>query len=219
MPIFLLIRHGDHPLLPRRLAGRMPGVHLSPNGLTQANSLADLLSEAPLKAVYSSPMERALETAAVLAERKGLPVQVCPGIMEIDYGKLVGRTFKQLGRTKLWKVVQASPADVRFPGGETLAEAQARAVAALEDLVAAHAPEDMLALFTHGDLIRLLVAHYLQIPINLANRLGVSTASITVLHRDKEGRTYVPHLNQIQGFAIKPPTPPEKKPSRKKPAS
>jgi probable phosphomutase (TIGR03848 family) len=203
MPTFLLIRHGDHPLLPKRLAGRMPGVHLSQNGQTQANTLADLLSEAPLKAIYSSPMERAQETAAVLAERKGLPVQICLGINEVDYGKWMGRTFKQLGRIKLWKVVQSNPAEVRFPGGETLAEAQARAVLALEELAVAHAPEDLLALFSHGDMIRMLVAYYLQIPINLANRLGVNTASITILHRDKEGRTYLPHINQVPGFALK----------------
>ena len=203
MPTFLLIRHGDHPLLPKCLAGRMPGVHLSPHGQEQARALADLLGPAPIKAIYSSPLERALETAAPLAERKGLEVQVCAGVIELDYGQWMGRTFKQLERIKLWKVVKTTPSAVRFPEGETLGEAQARAAAGLEALAAACAEDDLVAVFTHGDIVRLLVAHYLQMPLDVYNRLGVNPASITVLHRDKEGRTWVPHINQVAGFEIR----------------
>ncbi len=203
MTTLLLIRHGENDMVGRGLAGRAPGVHLNEKGRQQAEAVAQALAKAPLKAIYSSPMERALETAAPLAERKGLEIQVCQGVIELEYGQWMGRTFKQLERIKLWSVVKNTPSQVRFPGGETLGEAQARAVAALEALAAGCGEEDLLAIFTHGDIVRLLTAHYLQMPLDVYNRLGANTTSITVLHRDKEGRTWIPHINQIAGFEIK----------------
>ncbi len=178
-------------------------MHLSPHGVEQAQKLAEMLAMAPIKAIYSSPMERALETAAPLAERKGLEVQICQGVIELDYGSWMGRTFKQLERIKLWSVVKNTPSQVRFPGGETLGEAQVRAVAALEAIAAGCGEEDLLAIFTHGDIVRLLTAHYLQMPLDVYNRLGANTTSITVLYRDKEGRMWIPHINQIAGFEIR----------------
>ena len=120
MPTLLLIRHGDNEFIARnKLAGRLPGVHLNEKGRQQAEVLAQLLLKAPLRAIYSSPMERAVETAQPLAAALGLEVQIRPQLIELNYGNWQGRTFKQLARIKLWKEVQNNPVGVRFPGGET----------------------------------------------------------------------------------------------------
>ncbi len=195
MAVLLLIRHGENDLIGKGLAGRMPGVHLNGEGRRQAQELAAQLGGARLKAIYSSPLERALETAQPLASRHGLPVQVREGLIEVDYGRWQGRSFKQLRRTSLWKQVLVAPAGVRFPGGESLAEVQERAVEEMERIAADHEAGDLVALFTHAEVIRLATAHYLKMPLNEFQRLAADTASLTVLvHRD--GRVMVPQVNQ-----------------------
>ena len=205
MPTLLLIRHGDNDFIRRnRLAGRTPGVHLNEKGCQQAESVAQILKQAPIKAVYSSPMERAVETARPLAAVHGLEVQIRPGLIELNYGDWTGRTFKQLGRIKLWKEVNINPAGVTFPGGESFLGVQQRVVDELEAIAGLHGEDEVVACFTHGDIIRLAAAHFLQMPLNAYQRLSVQTASITVVVRTKE-HTYVPHINQITGFEIKLP--------------
>lgn len=204
MPTLLLIRHGENDTVGKRLAGRTPGVHLNARGHEQAQALVPLLGKAPLKAIYSSPMERAVETAQPLAAALGLEVLVRPGLIEIDYGMMRWKTIKQLRRMKLWKDVLGNPAGVRFPGGESFVEAQARVAAELEAIVALHAEEELVACFTHADVIRLAVAHYLQMPLNAYSRLNASTTSVTVLVRIKD-QVFIPHINQVAGFEIKAP--------------
>ncbi len=212
MPIFLLIRHGDNDLMRKYLVGRTPGVHLNGKGQQQAAYLVRMLSDAPLAAIYSSPIERAMETARPLAEARGLVIHECPGFLELDYGEWMGRTFRQLQRTKLWKQLKVDPSEVRFPGGESICEAQERAVSELESIIPAHDDRALIACFTHGDIVRLLVAHYLEMPLRAYQKLSVSPASITLLAIDKEKHAYLLHLNQVEGLDLKPP----QKKSRKK---
>jgi broad specificity phosphatase PhoE len=212
MPTLLLIRHGENDFVGKKLAGRMPGVHLNEHGRKQAEMVKEALCKAPLKAIYSSPMERAVETAQPLAAALGLEVQIRPGLIELDYGKFQGRTFKQLRRTKLWKDVQGNPVIVRFPNGESFIEAQQRVTAELEAIVALHGEEDVVACFTHGDVIRLTVARYLQMPLNAYQSLAANTVSITVLVRVKD-QVFLPHINLVSGFEIKLPEKKEKKES------
>jgi len=127
MPTILLIRHGENEYVAKgRLAGRLPGVHLNERGRQQAEAVADFLSKAPIKAIYSSPLERCVETAQPLSERLGLPVILRDNLLEIDFGDWQNKTLKQLRRRKLWKVVQGNPARMQFPEGETFANAQVR---------------------------------------------------------------------------------------------
>src|SRR3954452_18283038 len=102
MTTILLIRHGENNMVGKRLAGRLPDVHLNDRGKQQAQQLAEALCKAPLKAIYSSPLERAVETAEPLAAELGLPVQIAPGLIELGYGDWQGKTLKQLSRLKLW---------------------------------------------------------------------------------------------------------------------
>jgi probable phosphoglycerate mutase len=183
MTYLLLIRHGENEYTRTgKLAGWTRGVHLNETGKKQALALAERLSKAPIAAIYSSPLARARETAAPLAKAKGLRVTVHNGLGEVRYGEWTGQSLKRLARTRLWRVVQQHPAAMRFPEGETFRAVQARAVEAVEDIARAHAKErGLVAAFSHGDVIKLVVAHYLGLPLDLFQRLAVSTASITAL--------------------------------------
>jgi len=205
MPTILLIRHGENDYVGRRLAGRLPGVHLNEKGRKHAHEVAEALCNAPVKAIYSSPLERAMETAEPLAQVLGLPVLPRPGLQEIDFGSWQGKTMKQMARMKLWKVVQGSPSQVRFPGGESFSEAQQRMVAELEDIAAGHEPDDLIACFSHSDAIKLAVAHFLGMPLDNFQRLAVSTCALSIVHLPKEGPPHVSHINQVLRFEIRPP--------------
>lgn len=184
MPTILLIRHGENDMLKKGLAGRLPAIHLNEAGQRQAQEIASALAAAPIKAIYSSPMERALETAQPLAQAKGLEVQVLAGLNEVDFGDWQGASYTDLQKEALWKQVQEDAQAVRFPGGETLVEVQQRAVAEIERLAAESGEKDVAACFTHGDVVRLLTAHYLNMALNDFQRLLTFTASITTLHFD-----------------------------------
>ena len=134
MTIILMIRHGENDFLGKRLAGRLPGVHLNEAGKQQARDLVPLLAAAPVQAIYSSPMERARETAQPLAEARGLEIQIVEGLNEINYGEWDGKTFEELRQFELWHKLRENPGDVRFPGGESFQEAQQRVGEVLEKI-------------------------------------------------------------------------------------
>ncbi len=177
----LLIRHGENEYVStHRLAGRLPGVHLNDRGRSQAETVVQWLAEQALDAVYSSPLERCVETATPLALAKGLPVRVDWGLAEVEYGEWQGRALPELGKLPEWGLVQHYPSLFRFPGGETLREVQQRAVAAVERLRDAH-PDQVLALFSHGDVIRTVLAHYLGVPLDLFQRIAIDTGAVSCL--------------------------------------
>lgn len=182
MPTLLLIRHGDNDYLKKgRLAGQLPGVHLNETGREQAAELARTLAGVPLKALYSSPLERAVETAEPLAMALRLEVQPRPDLTDTDVGAWAGRSWKALRRTKVWKVIQQTPSRFQFPGGETFVQTQNRVTAALEAIAAAHAARDLIAVIFHADPIKLAVAHYIGLPLDHFQSLMVDTGSVSVL--------------------------------------
>ncbi len=177
----LLIRHGENDWVgTHRLAGRTPGVHLNDNGQRQSARLAELLAGQPISAVYSSPLERCLETATPVAAALGLSVIPEPGVVEVDYGEWQGGNLKELAKTPEWQLVQHHPGSFCFPGGESLHQVQARAVWTVERLVREH-PNRLIAVFSHGDVIRTTLAHYMGTPIDLFQRLIIGTASVSAL--------------------------------------
>lgn len=210
MATFLLIRHAANDFTGKRLIGRRPGVHLNEEGRRQANLLAQALREMPFKAIYSSPMERAVETAEPLAALLGLPVQVCPGLNEVDFGTWVGKTLKQMRRMKLHKTVQEKASEVQFPGGESFTAAQARVCAELDGINAGLGDEDIVAVFSHADAIRLAVSHYLGLPLDNFQRLGAEPISITSLHLPREGFPRLAMINHVINREFKPPPEQEK---------
>jgi len=182
MATLLLIRHGENDFVGRRLAGHLPGVHLNAKGRHQAEVIAAMLRQEPIVAIYSSPLDRTMETAEPLARDLFLAITPHPGLAEVDFGDWQGKSISYLKRLKLWQSVQKTPSQVRFPNGETFIESQARIVAALEVINAAHGEKERVACFSHCDTIRLAVAHYLDMPLDSFQRLTINPASITRLH-------------------------------------
>jgi probable phosphoglycerate mutase len=175
-----LIRHALTESTGKQLTGWTPGVHLSPKGEEQAERLADRLSGFPLRALYSSPLERCRETARPVAAAAGMKVTVRADLGEVRFGDWTGRSLSQLRRTKLWSVVQSNPSRVRFPEGESLLEVQARAVRECERIAASH-PNGAVAIFSHADVIKLVLAWFSGTHTDLFQRLAVSPASVSAV--------------------------------------
>jgi probable phosphoglycerate mutase len=176
MTTFYLIRHGQNEYVARgKLAGRLPGVHLDERGRAQAEALAIQLQAVRFQAIT-------LETAEPLAARQGKPLQSLEDLLEVDYGRWQGASLKALHRRNLWAVVQRQPSLARFPQGESFFEAQVRIVGALETLREKHpSRKARIACIFHSDPIKLAIAHYLGLPLDLFQRLTVEPASVSVL--------------------------------------
>lgn len=181
MPTLFLIRHGENDyLVKNKLPGRIPGIHLNERGREQAAELSKTLSQLPIKAIYCSPLERAVETAKPLAQSLGLEIQIRDDLADTDVGKWAGRSWKVLSHTRIWKVVQNTPSQFLFPGGETFIHAQERVVSTLEAIISAY-KDELIAVVCHGDPIKLNVAHFLGMPLDKFQRITISTGSVTIL--------------------------------------
>jgi probable phosphomutase (TIGR03848 family) len=188
MTTFLLIRHANCDPVGRSIAGRRPGIHLNAEGKKQALALAARLSQLALAGVYSSPLERARETAEPIAAKHALEVHTAPGLNEIDFGEWTGRTLTELDAVPDWRAFNSFRSGTRAPGGETMLEIVARAVAELDRLRRAHpSPEALIALVSHGDVLRGIVAHCLGVPLDLFQRIELSPASVSILTLDSHG--------------------------------
>ena len=203
MPVVLLIRHGENDYVKkRRLAGRLPGVHLNKKGQKQAQLLAEMLAKAPIKAIYSSPLERTLETAEPLAKALGVEVVPHPGLIEVDCGEWQDQSLGKLRRTKSWKLVQSAPSRFGFPGGESFAAAQLRIANEIHLLAAQYEPKDMIICVSHSDPIRLAIAYFIGLPLDMFQRLQISPASISTLFIGRGGSSLI-SMNQAPSL----PTP------------
>ncbi len=182
MPIFMLIRHGETDYNKKsHIPGRLPGVHLNQRGRLQAQTLAEQLASAPIKAIYSSPLDRTMETAQPLAQALNLEIIPEPGLLEADSGDWQGKSIKKLHRQKIWQVVQQHPSLFHFPGGESINECQHRLVTVLETLRPQYQPFDLVACFSHADPIKEVIAYYLGLSLDDFQRLSIDLASISVL--------------------------------------
>jgi probable phosphoglycerate mutase len=206
MPLFLLIRHGENDFSKKGIfAGRLPGIHLNERGRTQAGDLGKALAEVPFKAIYSSPLERAIETAAPIAEAHNLDVVQELGLLEADNGKWQGKSIRRMALTKYWRVVQNAPSRAGHPGGETFQQLQTRIVTTLDQICARHRPRDIIACVFHADPIKLAVAHYIGLPLDHFQRLGCDTGSVTVL-AVHEMSAHLLWLNHRPPFSVHFPT-------------
>ena len=204
MPLLLLIRHGENDYTKtNKLAGRLPKVHLNDKGQKQAQALAEALKNVPIKAIYSSPLERAMETATPIAEITGLTIQKEKGLLETNVGDWQGKSLKRLYLNKHWKVVQHAPSRAQFPNGETFYECQNRIVRTIDDILSKHKPKDIVACVFHADPIKLAVAHYIGMPLDQFQRLGCDTGSVSVLAVGEMGAGLM-KLNQRPPFDFLP---------------
>jgi probable phosphoglycerate mutase len=178
---FFLVRHAAHDRLGRVLCGRMAGVSLGEIGRAQALKLAERVSRETIAAVYTSPLERARETAAPIAARLGLDLQIAPEIDEIGFGDWSGLTFDELGRDPRWASWNTARSVARPPGGgETMLEAQARAVGFVESLRDRHR-DGAAALVSHSDLLKAILAYFLGLSLDFIGRFEIGPASLSTL--------------------------------------
>lgn len=190
MTTVFLIRHGLTAQTGRVLYGQTRGIPLDQRGEAQARHLVERFRQVRLTAIYSSPLERCVQTVEPLAETKRLAVVERDDLIEMDAGKWTGRSLASLRRTKRWTEVQRSPATFRFPEGESFAEALDRTSAAISQIARRHR-RGRVAVATHGDLVRILMAHYAGAPLDAFQRTVVDTASVSVIHL---GRGEIPRV-------------------------
>ena len=186
MTVFFLVRHAVTSHTGKKLSGWMEGVPLTEEGRKQAEAVADRLADTTFAAVYASPIDRTLETAKAIAARQDLQVRTTRKLGEIEYGGWTNRPLKVLARTKLWATVQRWPAGARFPDGESFREVQTRAIDEIEKIAKEH-PKDTVCCVSHGDVIKLLLAHYLGVHIDLFQRIVIAPASISVFALTENG--------------------------------
>lgn len=186
MTTFYLVRHGVTSHTGHRLSGRLDGIHLSDEGVAEAEAAAEMLASVKFRAVYASPIDRTLETARIIAARQDLDVETRRGLLEVDYGAWTNRSVKSIARTKLWSQVQRWPSGARFPSGESLRDVQRRALDELDGIRAEH-PRSTVCCVTHAEVIRLVVADYLGIHLDLFQRIIVGPASTTIVTVGDDG--------------------------------
>jgi probable phosphoglycerate mutase len=205
----VLVRHAVTAQTGPLLSGRKPGIDLSEEGRRQAEATATRLAPpVRIDAIYASPIERTQQTAAAIAAKHDLPVITLDGVIEAEYGDWTGGTIAELAKTDLWKVVQAAPSRARFPNGESIAEMQARMVAALDGVIAAH-PGEHVVVVSHADPIKAAIAHYTGMHLDLFQRVVVSPASVTVFEVGTFGAALV-KANETGSLAeLVPPEPAE----------
>ena len=195
----ILLRHGRSTSNTAHvLAGRSEGVDLDDKGRQQASELVDRIGELPIRAVVCSPLLRCRRTIEPLAEALGITPVVDDRIVEVDYGEWTGRKIGDLVKEPLWGVVQAHPSAAVFPGGEGLAQVQARAVAAVRDhdarLAEQHGGDALWLACTHGDIIKAVLADALGLHLDGFQRVSADPASMSVI-RYTRLRPFVLHVN------------------------
>ena len=196
--VVLLVRHGVTPTTGKILPGRASGLHLSDEGRLQAESAAKRLATLPrVAAIYSSPLERARETAAPIARARKMPIRIDRGLLECDFGEWTGEKLTRLSKLPEWDVVQRHPSAFRFPGGESFSELQTRITGALARLVAQH-PGRVVVAVSHADPIKAAVAHALGMPLDLFQRIVIGTASITAIAYGRTNATALT-VNSVDG--------------------
>jgi len=221
----ILVRHGKSTANGSGvLAGRAPKVNLDETGRAQAEQLVARFDGVPLADIVVSPMLRCKQTVAPLAAARGLTKRVEPGLSEVDYGEWTGRELRTLAKEPLWRVVQAHASAAVFPGGEGLAEMQARSVAAVRAhdrrISAEHGDHAVWLLCSHGDVIKSILADALGQHLDAFQRIVVDPASVSVI-RYTETRPFVLRVNEHGGDlgGIVPPPPKPKRGRKAAPSS
>jgi probable phosphoglycerate mutase len=219
--LVLLVRHGLTAGTGTVLTGRTPGIPLDDRGREQAAALAARLAGVPLDAIVTSPLERCRQTAeAIAAARNGHPAAVHTDeqVAEVNYGDWTGKPLKRLAKDPMWRVVQAHPSAVRFPGagGESMPDVQHRAVRAVRDWNARLGPGAVYLICSHGDVIKSVIADSLGLHLDLSQRIQVDPCSLSVI-RYTPLRPFLMRMNDTGGSVsglVRPAASGRRKPAR-----
>lgn len=198
MTTILLVRHGETDEVGKILTGWLPGRNLNRTGWAQVEALAKHLAHQPLQAVYTSPLERTYETAATIAQTHGLLPISLDALGEVRLGEWEGRSFADLEPDPMWKAFNAKRSMIRPPGGELMLEVQTRMIKTIIDLRQQH-ENDTIAVVSHGDPIRSVIAYCLGIPLDLLSRFVIDPASVSAL-RFYEDQLQMLYVNCARDF-------------------
>lgn len=192
----ILVRHGETEHNAGGLALGRADVPLNDRGRLQAQAVAGRLAGEPIAAVYASPLQRAVDTAAPLAQALGLTIEVEPALIEMDVGELDGQDFATLRQRypeflKRW--LSNDLADAVMPGGESLRQVQDRAWSAIGRLQAQH-DGDTVAVVSHNFVVLTLICRAIDLPLSRFRRLRHDLAGISRLEFTPE-RTLLLALN------------------------
>ena len=185
MTTLLLVRHGAtaaNLCRPYTLQGLRPDSELAPPGLEQARAAGRALSAFPVVQVYSSPLRRALATAAAIGAQLGLAVVVEPGLVEADVGLWSGLSWQEVERRwpDAWRAFHDDPEHNGYLGGESLADVRSRVLPVVEQLLARHDGQCLVAV-AHGAVNRVLLAGWLGLPLGHARRLPQDNGGYSVV--------------------------------------
>lgn len=183
----LLVRHGQTDFnVSHRLPGQLPGVLLNAEGEHEARTTAEALRDLPLTAIIASPLERTMATAAALNEGRGLEIKQDRDLLDTNYGRFSGQCWDDLDkRDPVWERYTSDPQHAP-PGVESFAQVQKRAVRAAERWRQAPDVGEWVALVTHSDLVKLIIAHYIRLPLESVPLVNMdnASASLLVFHPD-----------------------------------
>jgi broad specificity phosphatase PhoE len=201
MTTFFLIRHASCRGLGQTLWGRTPGICLNEKGKLQAQRLADRFKNVTLNAIYSSPMERALQTASEIAQTMNIEVRQTDAANEISFGEWTGKTFEWLSGDERWRNFNSHRSMTMIPGGESFPEVQKRIVKEIEVLALRHG-KARIAIVSHADVIRAAIAYFAATPIDMLDRFEIAPCSVSAVAVDDDNVTLLTinnlaELNQL----------------------
>jgi len=201
--LVLIVRHGLTAATGAALTGRTPGISLDDRGQAQSAAVAARLADVKLDAIVSSPLDRCYQTAEAIAcaqQQTVVPVQTDERFIEVGYGDWTGKQLRKLAREPLWRVVQAYPSAVTFPGedGEALADMQRRAISGIRDWNAKLGQKATYLICSHGDVIKAVLADSLGLHLDMYQRINIDPCSLSVI-RFTPLRPFVERLNDTGG--------------------
>jgi len=196
--LVLLVRHGQTPTTGTVLPGRAPNLHLADVGRAQAEAVAERLRGLAIDALYTSPLERARETAEPSEQLTGLTATSDDGLLECDFGEWTGEKLSALAKLPQWRTVQQAPSTFRFPGGESFPELQSRMIATMERLRTVHRG-GVVVCFSHADPIKAILTYAMGAHLDHFQRVDVGTGSISAIEWPHGAAPLVRMVNSIGG--------------------
>jgi len=194
MTKILLIRHGDTDYVDEALAGRIDSP-LNLLGIQQSEAIANAIKHLPIQAIYTSPLIRTQQTAEPLAKLLNLEININHELNQVNFGKWQGMDFDELVQDPDWKLFRENPASVKIPGGEDSSMVRERVSNAIHLLSQQYEEEEIIAIFSHGSIIRHTISYFIGLPVNNSNQIQIAPASIsTLMVRERNGKLL--HLNQ-----------------------
>ena len=181
----LLVRHGEIPSNVKKIYAGRSTEGLTPTGICQAREVAERLKSYSVHTVYSSPIARALQTAAIIGAKTGIPVHIKDDFREMELGPWEGLSEEDVARLypDEWQIWQKTPAELSIPGRETLDELQKRILTGIQNIFQ-HSSHKRIVIVTHVAIIRVLSLWHSNKRLNLYKTVLVPNAQIFEINID-----------------------------------